>query len=296
MIGSMYFNNMLSKQKQQTCSSVTNFVRCNVRILVPMLFLCVTLVVVNFTINAQTTPIFWWNGTRWDYFAFINNVRRNVNAYNNEVPNGNGNTIDHTDSSSTGHFFDVVIGTQQGNQVRIRIRASDLYVTGWFTHNDVYNFIGSAWEAGIPADHSEYNNGGTGGNWQLSNSGNYIDLEHMASSNGNFDRANVHYDQLRVDAFAMDLWKADDHARMAAAVVYFAQFISEAARFRGVADVIGWNGFADRSEDNWQFSTTVDRNLVGQEQNWDSLSQRFNWMLENNINTDTSSNVLNLRA
>lgn len=244
---------------------------------------------------AQTTPVFWWDGNRWDYFSFINQMRANVNAYNNAVPNSQGHTVDHTDPNAINRFFEAVIGIGDRNnpsnarqhQLRIRIRASDLYVVGWYTGSGTYNYLGSAWEAGLPA---------TGRTWQLSNSGNYVDLERMANS-GNlpgaaFNRSALRYDQARVNAFGWDLWNADNPARMAAAVVYFAQFISEATRFRGISDVIGWNGFGHRSQDNWQFSTVIDNHLVGQENQWAHLSQRFNWMLANNVAQDNPRNAL----
>jgi hypothetical protein len=235
---------------------------------------------------AQQTPVFWYNGDRWDYFGFINKVRSQVNAYNNAVP-GSANTVSHTDHRSIGEFFDVVIVIEGGHQVRIRMRASDLYIVGWFTQNDVYNIIGPANEAGIPADHGNYNNGGRGGYWSLSDSGNYVDLERIA---GGFHRAHVRYDEARVNAFGQDLWRADDPARMAAAVIYFSQFIAEAARFRGIADTIGWLGYGHRSSDNWQFSTAINEQLVGQENNWGTLSRRFNQLLRSNSqdNQDTA--------
>jgi hypothetical protein len=273
--------------------TVTTAVQRGFRKSAPIFLLFVALVAGNLIsvqdAYAQQTPIFWADGTRWDYFGFINEVRRNANAYNNAVPGVEGNTIDHTDTWARGRFFDVVIGTHTGQQVRIRLRASDLYIVGWFTGRDVYNFIGSSWEVGIPADHGEPNSGGWGGNWQLTGSGNYGGLERMA---GGFDRANTRYDSFHVNAFAMDLWRANDPARMAAAVVYFAQFISEAARFRGIADTIGWGGFADRSEHNGMMSTYINRNLVRQENQWAALSSRYNWMVENHVYYDEPSHAL----
>jgi hypothetical protein len=77
---------------------------------------------------------------------------------------------------------------------------------------------------------------------------------------------------------------------MAAAVIYFSQFIAEAARFRGIADTIGWLGYGHRSSDNWQFSTAINEQLVGQENNWGTLSRRFNQLLRSNSqdNQDTA--------
>jgi hypothetical protein len=257
-------------------------IQCNTKKPALIFFLLVALLT-GYFINAsnafaQQTPVFWYNGDRWDYFGFIHKVRSLVNDYNNAVP-GSANTVSHTDPRAIGDFFDVAIVIEGEHEVRIRMRASDLYIVGWFTQNDVYNIIGPANEAGIPEDHGNYNNGGRGGYWSLSDSGNYVDLERIA---GGFDRANVRYDETRVNAFGYDLWRADDPARMAAAVIYFSQFIAEAARFRGIADTIGWLGYGHRSSDNWQHSTTIDRHLVAQENNWGILSRRFNQLLGSN--------------
>ncbi len=258
----------------------------------PIFLLFVALVVGNLIsvhdAYAQQTPVFWADGNRWDYFAFINEVRRNVNGWDNRVPGVQGEIVDHTDVMANHQFIDVFVGTNTGQQVRIRLRASDLYIVGWFTHNDVYNYVGSAWEVGIPADHGQPNSGGRGGNWQLANSGNYGVLENMAG----IYRSQFNYDSARVNAYALNLWRADDRRQMAAAVVFFAQFISEAARFQGISDTIGWNGFADRREDNWRMSAVIDHNLIRQENQWGTLSQRFNWMLENGRTRDDQRSAL----
>lgn len=47
---------------------------------------------------AQQTPIFWADGTRWDYFGFINEVRRNANAYNNAQRTGHPSLVNHHSS------------------------------------------------------------------------------------------------------------------------------------------------------------------------------------------------------
>lgn len=222
------------------------------------------------------TPIFWWNGNRWDYFGFINAIRRSVNAFNNSVP-GSSNTIDHTDPWNGGSL-DVVIGDRNGHQVRIRLRRSDLYVVGWFDRNGVYQYLGEWTQANVPPGSHIH---------QALTTASYDRIEQMANTGNNgrwHSRYDVRYNQDAVSAAAAALWNADFNHRelMGQGLLLLVQFIAEAARFRGISDAIGWNGFGDRSADNWAFNTTVPHELVDQETNWGQMGERFNWMLENN--------------
>ncbi|MER6186925.1 ribosome-inactivating family protein [Streptomyces sp. NPDC001652] len=238
------------------------------------------------TRHAQTvqdqTPVFWSTGTRWDYWGFLNNIRRAQNAYNNNVP-GTTDIVDHTDPASAA-FFDVMVGGRR-NSVRIRLRSSDLYLVGWFTRNDTYNYIGPANQAGIPATHTQpAHTGQRGGNWQLTNEPSYGRLEGMAR--GGFTRASLRFSGPAVDAAVANLYRADHSELMAQSVLFFTQFISEAVRFRPIADTIGWQGFTNDARDGTPLSTQLDPRLIGQENQWSSLSERFNWMLAHGEDDD----------
>lgn len=241
------------------------------------------------TVQNQT-PLFWWNGSRWDYFGFLNSIRRAIHADNNNVP-GSSNTVDHTDTNNHG-FFDVVIGDRNGHQVRLRLRRDNLYLMGWFDSNDTYNYIGNSWQAGIPNDHRQAARAGArGGNRQLLAGASYDRIERLART----ERGRLHFNQDAVSSGAGVLWHADyGHPEfLAQSLLFFTQFVAEAARFRGIADTIGWQGFADSTADNWRYRTTIDPHLIDQETSWDNLSQRFNWMLLNNVPQDSARNALN---
>jgi ribosome inactivating protein len=226
------------------------------------------------------TPVFWWNGNRWDYFAFINNIRASVNGYNNWVP-GSSNTIDHTDVWNNGPL-DVVIVDRHGSQLRVRLRRSDLYVLGWWDRNGVYQYLGPGWDADIPP--------GTPPNLlhQALDTPSYDGMERMANLNGGGgqgrSRYNARFNQDTVSASAAALFNADfSHPELIGqGLLVLVQFISEATRFRGISDAIGWGGFGNNTGDNWAFNTTIPAELVGQENSWGQMSERYNWMLENN--------------
>ncbi|GLP67438.1 hypothetical protein TUSST3_40600 [Streptomyces sp. TUS-ST3] len=99
-----------------------------------------------------------------------------------------GTRRDHTDPVSTG-FFDVMVGGRD-NAVRTRLRRSDLYLVGWFTGNDTYNYIGPRDQAGIPDTHNHpATPGQRGGSWQLARVASYGRLEGMAGAH----RANLRW-------------------------------------------------------------------------------------------------------
>lgn len=223
------------------------------------------------------TPLFWWNGNRWDYFGFINAIRSSMNVHNNAVP-GSSNTVDHTDPWNGG-YLDVVIGTRDGHQVRIRLRRSDLYVVGWFDQNNTYQYIGPSDQADLPPNTNVH---------QALRTGSYAAMEAMANERGgHFSRYGARFNEGSVSASATALWKASNSNRdlQGQALLVLVQFISEAARFRGISDTIGWTGYGNKSEDNPQESTApIASQIVDQETNWGQLSERFNWMLEANQN------------
>jgi hypothetical protein len=233
------------------------------------------------TVDWQT-PYLSWNGSRWDYFGFISQIRRLENAYNNNVP-GSSNTVDHTDPWN-GSYFEVTIGTRYGEQVRLRFRRDNLYLVGWFTRNDVYNFVGPMNEAEIPSDHNWQNtgNGQRGGYWQLNGSSNYGSLENQAGT----QRSQLNFNQWTVNSAASALLDASDSSLMAQGLLFFTQFVSEATRFRPISDRIGWGGFADNGANNPNWGPQLPGQFIDQENNWGQLSWRFNNLLQNNAQQD----------
>ncbi|MET9089330.1 ribosome-inactivating family protein [Streptomyces sp. NPDC004237] len=245
---------------------------------------------------ANQTPVFWWNGSRWDYFGFLNSIRSQINAHDNSVA-GSSNTVSHTDPWNPA-AIDVVVGDRHGHQVRLRLRRSDLYLVGWFDQNDTYNYLGPANQAEIPPSHDWPAQANTrGGSRQLLASASYDQIERLANHGNDGEpvtRSTMPFNQDSVSSAASALWWADQQHRelMGQGVLLFTQFISEALRFRGISDEIGWQGFGDRSQDNWQFRTRINPVLVNQETQWGTLSERFNELQRRNRRDDDSAQLL----
>ncbi|MGX9885518.1 ribosome-inactivating family protein [Streptomyces sp. NPDC002276] len=227
----------------------------------------------NVRTAASGTPVFYYNGNRWDYFGFLNAIKENLNAYNNTVP-GTSSTVNHTPRSDSG-FFDVIVIDSHNNALQMKFRRSDLYLVGWFTQAHTYNYIGPAGEAGIPPGYTGAPANGQGGSWQLTNSPSYGSLEKMAGTN----RGQISFSEPATGAAAANLRSAGHRELMAQGILYFTQFISEAVRFRGISDTIGWDAYGDRSQDNHLYRTRIDAHFLDQETQWGQDSQRFNWML-----------------
>ncbi len=83
------------------------------------------------------------------------------------------------------------------------------------------------------------------------------------------------FGRVGTEAHAPSLWKASGSRATGAAVVNFAQFVAEAARFRGIQDTIAQDGFGPPGDASCTESTTLDSRLVDQEADWGSLSERI---------------------
>lgn len=231
------------------------------------------------------TPIFRRGMSRMDYFGFLNRVRQIIASEDSRLPRGASNLgrIDHTDNDSgaRNRFFEVAVEDIHGRAVRIRFNAANLYLVGWFTSQDTYNYIAGGYDEGgvdgnrrwTPSDRS----GRRGGSWQLARDGQYGTLEGIAGPAGHRDRITYNADNTARAALA--LYQADHRETMAQAVVYFAQFVAEAARIRPIADRIGWEGFGGNAAENARRGTRLPRELISVENQWGSLSARANTML-----------------
>jgi len=153
--------------------------------------------------------------------------------------------------------------TEDGHQVRLRFRTSDMYLVGWFDSNNHYHYIGPATEARIPVADAQPQ--------QLTSGADYGSLESL----GGVDRTTMVFGRIQTEAHALSLWKSSSTQAMAAAAVYFAQFVSEAARFRGIQDSIAQEGFGPTGDDSHSDYATLDSHLVDQETEWGTLSERF---------------------
>ncbi|MFI6624638.1 pectinesterase family protein [Streptomyces sp. NPDC050528] len=219
---------------------------------------------------APATPILRLdteNGaTTANYLAFLAQLRENVDFVSQDVNNEVANStdlIDHTNPNAVGST-EAVIHTEDGHELRLRFRTSDLYLVGWYDSTGRYRYIGPASEARIPGDQ------GTNA-VQLVNSSSYGTLERE----GQVDRTTMVFSRVTTQAHALSLWKSTNNVAMSAALVYFAQFISEAARFRGIQDTIAQAGFSSTGADSYSVETRLDPRLVEQETDWGQLSERL---------------------
>ncbi|GGM98504.1 hypothetical protein GCM10011578_019420 [Streptomyces fuscichromogenes] len=219
---------------------------------------------------ANSTPVFRLdtdNGaTTANYLAFLSQIRANVDYEAQDVDNtvsGTTDLIDHTNPNALG-YTEAVIMTEEGHSVRLRFRTSDMYLVGWFDSNGHYHYVGPSDQARIAVPDRPNSQ-------QLSAGADYGTLERL----GGVDRTTMEYNRIQTEAHAMSLWKASSTQAMAAAVVYFAQFIAEASRFRGIQDTIAQEGFGPTGDESYADTTRLDARLVEQETDWGQLSDRL---------------------
>ncbi|WP_330289569.1 pectinesterase family protein [Streptomyces sp. NBC_00576] len=226
----------------------------------------------------HTTPVFRLDGstaTRAGYRRFLDQFRANV-AYHGTSPDGtpvDGRvqgtdlTVEHLNPANS-TFTEVTIITEDSHEVRLRFRVSDMYLVGWFDRDGRYNYLGPRDEAQVPAE------------FQLDprllvGTPSYGDLEGL----GNVTRDTLKYGRVETENHAMSLWNSDGteagRRRAAAAVVYFAQFVSEATRLRDIGDWIEERAFGEEDWESYDMHTTIDSHLVAQENVWGTLSAHF---------------------
>ncbi|SNX62614.1 ribosome inactivating protein [Streptomyces sp. TLI_55] len=225
------------------------------------------------------------NQNRWDYWGFINQIRRQVNGSDNRVP-GSSNTIDHT--AGDRDWIDVDIQMWENpNFVRIRLRRGDLYLMGWWSNDGVYNRLGGEAESGTPA--VAWNNQGQVTQWAPNRPTNFnADYPNLESRAG-VARNEMGFSRDSLNTAAWNLYNArtptdrdggnqaaTEIRNQARAVLTMTQFLSEATRFRGIATRLGYANDAASDHDPvyipWQ--------VVGSENNWGTLSNRFNRWLQ----------------
>jgi pectin methylesterase-like acyl-CoA thioesterase len=238
-----------------------------------------------------TTPNFRLDAgiaNRQTYLDFISAVSETVNYVNQSASPpvtsdvaGTSATIDHTNPSNPG-YVEAVIITMNSETLRLRFRAHDLYLVGWFDRDQRYHYIGPITEARAPL--TTPNNAPI----QLAESVVYGSLEGLAG----ITRGNLSFGISQTNSYAEDLYSATgNNQAQARAVLYFTQFVSEATRFRGIRDSIAFDGFGVTESTSWGMSTALNANLIAQENNWTTLSDRLGYVQAHG-NEDTSGSPL----
>jgi hypothetical protein len=155
--------------------------------------------------------------------------------------------------------------------VRLNVRRSDMYIMGWWTGNNVYNYVGdrnvgygesTRWQDGrnLPASST----------WHLPGAGEGYDSLQRAA---NTDRTDITFSRENVNTAVWDLYNARDPRSMARAFLVMTQFVAEAARFRPIGTDIGMVMGGGELR--------LPADFVAQENSWDNLSRRFNDLLNN---------------
>jgi hypothetical protein len=208
---------------------------------------------------------------RFGYWGFINAIRNVVNNHQANYVPGTNEHIDHTaaggaNPSNPGDYFQADIhewGGAPDRYLRLQIRRSDLYVVGWWDYGNMYNAAtpssSQRMEGGRMRDAQGTRTPGFGEN--------YGRIEGWAGINRN----DLHYNRATINEAVRELLGTTDGnsgtARQARAFLMMTQFVAEATRFRPISDLMGY------AANGWD--TQIDPNLVGLENNWDLVSQRY---------------------
>ncbi|MEV7886448.1 ribosome-inactivating family protein [Streptomyces sp. NPDC002817] len=182
----------------------------------------------------------WKVGDRTGYAAFINALREAIRHGSAAIP-GTSRQITHTNPDSR-DYINVDVEEQHSQRfVTLRLRASDLYLMGWWggaRGHEQYHYVGEAHGQqmpGVPGD-GDHNNLAP---VQAPFGENYVDLERQAGAS----RTEIDYSQGAYNGAVLALIhapsKTTDRAevrRQARSFLIMVQALSEAARFRPMAN------------------------------------------------------------
>ncbi|MGW0949221.1 ribosome-inactivating family protein [Streptomyces sp. NPDC002623] len=221
----------------------------------------------------------------YDYVNFINTLRARVNDGQTSLVPGAGTAfqVNHTDtrlfpgSSSwpqgrDAHDAYVQVDVRMwgnANFVRLQLRRADLYILGWWDRHNVYHYMGNRT---VPQAERERMDSGNMRNAsstaRTSFDENYVGMQTAA----NELRSYMAISRDTISSAAWYLYDSNNNQNMARGVLRMTQWVSEAARQRplrdSIATVMGNNGVY-----------RIDPGFVSQENNWGTLSVRFNWLL-----------------
>ncbi|MEU6381795.1 ribosome-inactivating family protein [Streptomyces sp. NPDC046909] len=182
----------------------------------------------------------WKVGDRNSYGAFINTLREAIRHGSAAVP-GTSRQITHTNPDSR-DYINVDVEEQNSQRfVTLRLRASDLYLMGWWGGDrgrEQYHYVGEARNQQMPGvpgsgDHNKLEP------VQAPFGENYIDLERQAGAS----RTEIDYSQGAYNNAVLTLIHAPAHTtnrtevrNQARSFLIMAQAVSEASRFRPMAN------------------------------------------------------------
>ncbi|MEU3617936.1 ribosome-inactivating family protein [Streptomyces sp. NPDC006872] len=216
------------------------------------------------------------------YVNFINSIRIVMNDGQSSIVPGAGNAyqVQHTNPNNPARFLQVDIHMYTGGFVRLQLDRRNLYLLGWWSHNNTYYYLGNRpnntpdfGERSRMVTNSDGNPERLGAKeWQQVASENYSSLQTAAGEN----RADMAINYQTMNAGAMMLYSQNpnfnnqDRARGA---LRMTQLISEAARFRPIRDSIAL------AIGPYGTTFNMPAHYAGMENYWGSLSDRFNELL-----------------
>ncbi|MFE7897243.1 ribosome-inactivating family protein [Streptomyces sp. NPDC057424] len=219
-------------------------------------------------------PIVTWKiGDTTSYAAFIREIRRHVGQGHgsSDVP-GTSYNVDHT--SGAGHpesYLTVrVVAPHNDRSVRLRLRASNLYLVGWWRNSggrDQYVSVDRG-QRQPPVNGRDNERDGVSATFGES----YGEIEAATGVSG--DRGHIQYGLEAWNNAVETLIRADRRSRpeQARAFLMMTQGISEATRFRPIADLIA------RSQAS-HAGGNMPGHYVSMQNRWSELSGRFNKVL-----------------
>lgn len=232
---------------------------------------------------ADGNPTFWIGRgdarqARDDYWGFINHIRSFADQGRDRSVAGTSTPVDHTDSASQGYFqVDIHAWDSNPNDyVRLQIRAADLYLVGWWSSDNYYNRVDDT-----RAPTARWQDGGlreAAGDRTPSFHGDYPSLQNAAG----VARRDLHFNPGALNDSVWALLNAHNHRDnesgaqrgqntrdQALAVMRFAQFVSEATRFRSYSDYMATAVVPGGD-------VVLPDQIIDLPNQWDALSQRFN--------------------
>lgn len=201
------------------------------------------------------------------YVQVVRAIRNAVDSGNQSAVPGAGYQVMHTDTAARQTYVDIDVEDAYSDAyVRVRMRASDLYLMGWWANDGRYHY----------ADEGQAS---TSNSVWAGFKENYMDLEQKAGTT----RYDVTYNETNLSNTVHSLLKASAQRDQARAFLMLAQALAEGSRFRPIADF-----FRLASAPNVQESRLPSQ-YVDMENNWGTLSERFNRMMRDQQSEPSST-------
>ncbi|MFI7408383.1 ribosome-inactivating family protein [Streptomyces sp. NPDC049627] len=202
------------------------------------------------------------------YVQVVKAIRNAVNSEDPTVP-GAGFQVMHTDTAARETYVDIDVEDAYSDAyVRVRMRASDMYLMGWWANDGRYHYADASQASSSNSVEAPFKE-------------DYGDLEQK----GGTTRYDVTYSSSGLSNAVHSLLKAGDTRDQARAFLMMAQALAEGSRFRPIADFFRLVSVLDpnlqESRLPWQ--------LVEMENSWGTLSERFNKQMSTQQSEPSSS-------